>query len=76
MLLRKLPQLEYGEIKPTEWKNLAEFSVKTKRDALGVADKHEVSGEIHVDHKVAKKLSDDLLERSRRLLGVDGDDDA
>ena len=71
MLLRKLPQLEDGEIKPTEWKNLAEFSVKTKRDALGVADKHEVSGEIHVDHNVAKKLSDDLLERSRRLLGKD-----
>lgn len=76
MLLRMLPQLEDGGIKPTEWKNLAEFAVKTKRDALGVADRHEVSGEIHVDHKVAKKLSDDLLERSRRLLGLDGDDDA
>jgi hypothetical protein len=74
ILLRKLPQMEYGEIKPTEWKNLAEFAVKTKRDALGIADKHEVSGEIHVDHEIGRKLSEEMMERTRRLLGgLDGD---
>lgn len=76
LALCKLALLEGMEVKPNEVKGLIELSVKMKRDALGVADKHEVSGEIHVDHKVAKKLSDDLLERSRRLLGMDGDDDA
>lgn len=76
LALCKLALLEGMEVKPNEVKGLIELSVKMKRDALGVADKHEVSGEIHVDYKVAKKLSDDLLERSRRLLGMDGDDDA
>lgn len=74
--LRKLALLEDAEVKPNDVKGLIELSVKMKRDALGMAEKHEVSGEIQVDHKVAKKLSDDLLERSRRLLGMDGDDDA
>ncbi len=64
------------EVKPHEVKGLIELSVKMKRDALGVAEKHEVNGEIHVDHEIGRKLSDDLLERSRRLLGMDGDDDA
>lgn len=73
LALSKLALLEWAEVKPHEVKGLIELSVKMKRDALGVAEKHEVNGEIHVDHKIAKKLSDDLLERSRRLLGLDDD---
>ena len=73
LALCKLALLEGMEVKPHEVKGLIELSVKMKRDALGIAEKHEVNGEIHVDHKIAKKLSDDLLERSRRLLGLDDD---
>ena len=73
LALSKLALLKGTEVKPHEVKGLIELSVKMKRDALGVAEKHEVNGEIHVDHKIAKKLSDDLLERSRRLLGLDDD---
>jgi hypothetical protein len=73
LALCKLALLEGMEVKPHEVKGLIELSVKMKRDALGIAEKHEVNGEIHVDHKIAKKLSDDLIERSRRLLGMDDD---
>ena len=69
VLLYKLPLISSGELKPNEWKSIAEFAVKTKRDALGIADKHEVTGEISVDHEIGKKLSKELLERTRRLLG-------
>lgn len=73
LALCKLALLEGMEVKPHEVKGLIELSVKMKRDALGIAEKHEVNGEIHVDHEIGKKLSDDLLERSRRLLGLDDD---
>ena len=73
LALSKLALLEGTEVKPHEVKGLIELSVKMKRDALGVAEKHEVNGEIHVDHEIGRKLSDDLLERSRRLLGLDDD---
>lgn len=73
LALCKLALLEGMEVKPNEVKGLIELSVKMKRDALGVAEKHEVNGEIHVDHEIGRKLSDDLLERSRRLLGLDDD---
>jgi hypothetical protein len=73
LALSKLALLEGTEVKPNEVKGLIELSVKMKRDALGVAEKHEVNGEIHLDHEIGRKLSDDLLERSRRLLGLDDD---
>lgn len=68
MLLRKMAALECVDMKPLEWKQIAEFAVKTKRDALGIAEKHEVSGEINVEHTIGEKLSKDLLERSKKLL--------
>jgi len=73
LALSKLALLEGTEVKPHEVKGLIELSVKMKRDALGIAERHEVNGEIHVDHEIGRKLSDDLLERSRRLLGLDDD---
>ena len=60
---------------PTQWKSLAEFAVKTKRDALGIAEKHDVSGSIDVNDKTALRISKEFLERTERLLAVRGDCD-
>ena len=76
LALCKLALLEGMEVKPNEVKGLIELSVKMKRDALGIAEKHEVNGEMHVDQKMANKLIDDLVERSRQLLGVGVGNDA
>jgi hypothetical protein len=54
---------------PTQWKSLAEFAVKTKRDALGIADKYEINADVSVDRETGRRLSADLLERTKRLLG-------
>ncbi len=74
--LRKLSLLENMEVKPNEVKGLIELAVKIKRDALGIAEKHEVTGEVHVEQQTANKLIDDLLERSQQLLEMDGGNDA
>ena len=76
LALCKLALLEGMEVKPNEVKGLIELAVKIKRDALGIAEKHEVTGEVHVEQQTANKLIDDLLERSQQLLEMDGGNDA
>jgi hypothetical protein len=75
LLLLKLSFLRESDINATQWKHLAEFAVKTKRDALGIAEKHEVSGSIDVQDKTAIRISKEFLERTRRLLALRGEDD-
>lgn len=72
-LLRNLAVLD--DVNPMQWKSLAEFAVKTKRDALGIADRYEISGDVSVDHTTGRRLASELLEKTRHLLG-DRDADA
>lgn len=74
--LRKMDELENVDINPSQWKSIAEFAVKTKREALGmVGEKHEVNGEIEVIDKTAQRVSKEFLEKAERLLALrDGDD--
>ncbi len=65
LLLLKLACLKNSDINATQWKGLAEFAVKTKRDALGVAEKHDVSGSINVNDKVAERISNPLRPERR-----------
>ncbi|WP_422477221.1 hypothetical protein [Pleomorphochaeta sp. DL1XJH-081] len=75
VLLMKLACLRESDINATQWKNLAEFAVKTKRDALGIAEKHDVSGSIDVNDKTALRISKEFLERTERLLALRGEGD-
>lgn len=75
LLLLKLACLRDSDINATQWKGLAEFAVKTKRDALGIAEKHDVSGSIDVNDKIAERISKEFLERTERLLASRGDGD-
>lgn len=74
LALAQLVILKSIPLKPAEWKGIAEFAVKTKRDALGMADQIEVKAEITTD-PMAIRLCDDLLKRTRKLLGQEDDDD-
>lgn len=74
LALAQLVILKSIPLKPAEWKGIAEFAVKTKRDALGMADQLEVKAEITTD-PMAIRLCDDLLKRTRKLLGQEDDDD-
>ena len=76
LLLLKLSCLRDADINATQWKGLAEFAVKTKRDALGIAEKHDVSGLIDVNDKTATRISKEFLDRTKRLLALRGDGDA
>lgn len=65
-----LPKLRGTEINALQLRSLAEFAVKTKRDALGIAEKHEFSAEVNVNDKFAERLSKELLEKTNRLLAI------
>jgi len=73
-VLEKLKSLRDVQLKPTEWKMLAEFAVKTKREALGLAELIEVKTTVTRD-PVAVRICDDLLRRTRILLGQEDEDD-
>lgn len=70
-----LPKLRDSEINALQLRSLAEFAVKTKRDALGIAEKHDVSGSIDVNDKVAVRISEEVLEKTKRLLALRGETD-
>lgn len=72
-LRETLPQLRETKINALQWRSLAEFAVKTKRDALGIAEKHDISGTIDVNDKVAVRISEEVLEKTKRLLALRGE---
>lgn len=72
VLLRHLVLIDGMRISPLQWKGLAEFAVKTKRDALGFADKVEMTGQIDVRDENAVKICDEILGRTERLLATRG----
>jgi len=72
MLLKHLVLVDSMKITPLQWKGLAEFAVKTKRDALGLADKVEMTGQINVRDENAVRICDEILERTERLLATRG----
>lgn len=53
---------------------IAEFAVRTKREALGLADQIEIKTTTRRD-QVAIRICDDLLRRTRRLLGQKDEND-
>jgi len=72
VLLTQLAVLGQKTLSPTEWRGLAEFAVKTKRDALGIAEKHDLSGTIQVADPIGDRMAKELLERTERLLANRG----
>mgnify|MGYP000869660792 CR=1 FL=1 len=71
----KLESLKDIQLKPAEWIMLAEFALKTKRGALDLATQIEVKTTAKRD-PVAVRLYDDILRRTKILLGQEvGDDD-
>lgn len=72
-VLEKLNSLKDVQLKPVEWKILAEFAVKTKREALGLAEQIEVKTTVKRD-PVAVKLYSDILRRTKILLGQNAKD--
>lgn len=75
LLLLKIACLQKDEMNPTQWKGLAEFAVKTKRDALGIAEKHDLSGAIEVTDTTAIRISNEFMNRTKRLLATRGETD-
>ena len=51
-------------------KGLAELAVKTKRDALGIAERFDVSGDIDVRQKVSQRIIDEVREINKDLLAI------
>ncbi|MFA5584045.1 MAG: hypothetical protein WDA09_07505 [Bacteriovoracaceae bacterium] len=71
----KLPELKETKINALQWRSLAEFAVKTKRDALGFAEKHEISTEVDVSDKFSERISKEVLEKTKRLFDLRGAED-
>lgn len=65
-----LPKLKGARINALQLRSLAEFAVKTKRDALGIAEKHEISTEVDVNDKFVERLSKELLEKTDKILAI------
>lgn len=74
LVLDKLESLKDIQFKPAEWIMLAEFALKTKREALDLASQIEVKTTAKRD-PVAVRLYDDILRRTKRLLGQEDEDD-
>jgi hypothetical protein len=70
----KLESLKDVQLKPAEWIMLAEFALKTKRGALDLAEQLEVKT-ITARDPVAIRICDDLLRRTRILLGQKDEED-
>jgi hypothetical protein len=70
----KLESLKDIQLKPAEWVMLAEFALRTKKGAIELASQIEVKTTEKRD-PVAVRLYDDILRRTKRLLGhedIDG----
>ena len=70
----KLESLKDIQLKPAEWIMLAEFALRTKKVAIELASQIEVKTTEKRD-PVAVRLYDDILRRTKRLLGhedIDG----
>ncbi len=70
LVLRKLAVLELKDINVNGLKGLAELAVKTKRDALGIAERFDVSGDIDVRQKVSQRIIDEVREINKDLLAI------
>ena len=70
ILLVKLESLENIEFSPMQWKALAEFAIKTKRDASGIAERFDVLGDADVRHKVSQRMVEEIREINKRLLAI------
>ncbi len=70
ILLVKLELLENIEFSPMQWKALAEFAIKTKRDALDIAERFDVSADVDVQHRVSQRIIDEVREINKGLLAV------
>ncbi len=76
LVLRKLAVIELSDINVNGLKGLAELAVKTKRDALGIAERLDVSGEVDIQHKFSQRMIDEVREVNKKLLAIrDGKSD-
>jgi len=69
ILVRRMSVFDQETLSPYEWKGLAEFAVKIKRDALGISERFENKASVNNnDQKMAEKMSKELLELTDKLL--------
>lgn len=68
--INSLSQKNIKDMSATELKGLAEFAVKTERDALGVATELKVQNDITVEDKMGDRISDDVSKIMDRVLAM------
>jgi hypothetical protein len=67
ILVRRMSVLDQETLSPYEWKGLAEFAVKIKRDALGISEKFEIKTSGSNDLQMSQRMTEDIRELTNKL---------
>jgi len=68
ILVRRISVLDQETLSPYEWKGLAEFAVKVKRDALGISERFENKASVSDnDHKMSQRMTEEIRELTDKL---------
>ena len=66
----KLKVLKNKEISASELKNMAEFAVKTERDALGITNELKIRSDVTIEDKMGAKIHEDFMGLVEKALSM------
>ena len=68
--INSLSQKNIKDMSVTELKGLAEFAVKTERDALGIANELNVNSDVNITDKMGAKINKDYMDLVEKALAM------
>lgn len=66
----KMAILEAEDMSIYDMRTLAEFAIKIRRDAMGVAQEFKITSDVSVTDKTAERVYDNFIATAERLLAM------
>lgn len=70
----KMAVLDAEDMSIYDMRTLAEFAIKIRRDAMGVAQEVKITSDVSVTDKTAERVYDNFIATAERLLAMRSDD--